>query len=241
MGSAIGAKLQSWGDSISRKVQGRDEKVREEAVKETRSQVMQEMVGVSGPWKDGHIPSPKEYAEQYRLHKQAAEKEASRAKQLKDKNSNLQEEISELREENRNVRADLWLLKELSKCPDRQLWRNLEVFFTGTAWRCKGSYAGMGFNEPFFGKLENNSLSDVLTAFDFDRNDSVDMELRSTIAGLFLAMMPSGDVTPGGGGGSDTSNWGQDKDEDWFRDNFWKIFHSAKSKLKRPSTRGVKR
>ena len=241
MGSAIGAKLQSWGDSISRKVQGRDEKVREEAVKETRSQVMQEMVGVSGPWKDGHIPSPKEYAEQYRLHKQAAAQKSMEARRLEDENNELRKELSELRKENRDVRADRWLLRELSACPDRQLWRDLELYFTGSVWRFKGTYAGMRFSEPFLGDLENNSLSDVLTLFGFDRDDSVDMELRSTIAGLFLAMIPSGDVTPGGGGGGDTSNWGQDKDEDWFRDNFRKIFHSAKSKLKRLSRTGIKR
>lgn len=84
--SLVGAQLSSWGDSISRKVKGKDDEIREE----TQEKIMRGMTQISGQWQDGKIPTPEEYARNYKNYKG----KARRVAQLEEENKKLQEKIN---------------------------------------------------------------------------------------------------------------------------------------------------
>lgn len=82
----VGAQLSSWGDSISRKFKGKDDEIREE----TQEKIMRDMTQISGQWQDGKIPTPEEYARNYKNYKD----KARRVAQLEEENKKLQEKIN---------------------------------------------------------------------------------------------------------------------------------------------------
>lgn len=84
--SLVGAQLSSWGDSISRKVKGKDDEIREE----TQEKIMRGMTQISGQWQDGKIPTPEEYARNYKNYKG----KARRVAQLEEENKKLQEKVN---------------------------------------------------------------------------------------------------------------------------------------------------
>lgn len=246
----VGAQLSSWGDSISRRFKGKDDTIREETRKETENKIMRDMTQISGSWttkdKKPYVPTPKEYAEKYKHYKSQASQKSQEAETLKQekqdltaKNRELQEKVSR---DDVAARGNRWLLKELMRCPDRQLWDNLQVFTNATGWRFAGTYAGMSFNKTVPGVIENYNMDDALTTFNFDIADSHDTALRIEIAGMFLAMMAA-QATPSGGGGGGGNNdlpKKKDDDEEWHRKMFNKIFAVAKSKIA-PSRGGRKK
>ena len=83
----VGAQLSSWGDSISRKFKGKDDEIREE----TQEKIMRDMTQISGQWQDGKIPTPEEYARNYKNYKG----KARRVAQLEEENKKLQERINQ--------------------------------------------------------------------------------------------------------------------------------------------------
>lgn len=83
----VGAQLSSWGDSISRRFKGKDDEIREE----TQEKIMRDMTQISGQWQDGKIPTPEEYARNYKNYKG----KARRVAQLEEENKKLQERINE--------------------------------------------------------------------------------------------------------------------------------------------------
>ena len=83
----VGAQLSSWGDSISRRFKGKDDEIREE----TQEKIMRDMTQISGQWQDGKIPTPEEYARNYKNYKG----KARRVAQLEEENKKLQEKLNE--------------------------------------------------------------------------------------------------------------------------------------------------
>ena len=83
----VGAQLSSWGDSISRRFKGKDDEIREE----TQEKIMRDMTQISGQWQDGKIPTPEEYARNYKNYKG----KARRVAQLEEENKKLQERINQ--------------------------------------------------------------------------------------------------------------------------------------------------
>lgn len=83
----VGAQLSSWGDSISRRFKGKDDEIREE----TQEKIMRDMTQISGQWQDGKIPTPEEYARNYKNYKG----KARRVAQLEAENKKLQEKLNE--------------------------------------------------------------------------------------------------------------------------------------------------
>lgn len=226
----IGAQLFSWRDSISRKVKGKDDKIREE----TRQEVMKGMTDVSGDWRNGKIPTPEEYARNYKYYKDLASQKTQEVETLKQERQKLVAKNQELQAKvNKNDttdRGNSWLLSELLRCPDRQLWDDLRVFSNDYGWRCTGTYAGMPFNRGLSGKLEDNSLSDILTSFNYSKTDATDFDLRFVISQLWMAF--AGDGVAGGGGGGGNNELPKKRDnEDNLREDFSRIFAQAKAKI----------
>lgn len=81
----MGAQLSSWGDSISRKFKGKDDEIREE----TENKIMRDMTRISGQWKDGKIPSPEEYARNYKFYRDQVGQKDREIKTLKEEKQNL--------------------------------------------------------------------------------------------------------------------------------------------------------
>ena len=235
----LGAQLFSLGNSISRKVEGKDDKIREE----TREEVMKGMTAVSGDWRNGKIPTPEEYAKNYKYYKELASQKTQEVETLKQERQKLVAKNQELQAKvNKNdttARGDNWLLSELLRCPDKQLWNDLRVFTNDYGWRCTGTYAGIPFNRGLPGKLEDNSLSDILTSFDYSKTDAIDFDLRFAISQLWMAFAGSG-VTGGGGGGNNELPKKRDN-EDNLREDFSRIFAQAKAKIKPARFRSKRR
>ena len=235
----LGAQLFSLGNSISRKVKGKDDKIREE----TRKEVMKGMTAVSGDWRNGKIPTPEEYAKNYKYYKELASQKTQEVETLKQERQKLVAKNQELQAKvNKNdttARGDNWLLSELLRCPDKQLWNDLRVFTNDYGWRCTGTYAGIPFNRGLPGKLEDNSLSDILTSFDYSKTDAIDFDLRFAISQLWMAFAGSG-VTGGGGGGNNELPKKRDN-EDNLREDFSRIFAQAKAKIKPARFRSKRR
>ena len=235
----LGAQLFSLGNSISRKVKGKDDKIREE----TRKEVMKGMTAVSGDWRNGKIPTPEEYAKNYKYYKELASQKTQEVETLKQERQKLVAKNQELQAKvNKNdttARGDSWLLSELLRCPDKQLWNDLRVFTNDYGWRCTGTYAGIPFNRGLPGKLEDNSLSDILTSFDYSKTDAIDFDLRFAISQLWMAFAGSG-VTGGGGGGNNELPKKRDN-EDNLREDFSRIFAQAKAKIKPARFRSKRR
>lgn len=226
----IGAQLFSWRDSISRKVKGKDDKIREE----TRQEVMKGMTDVSGDWRNGKIPTPEEYARNYKYYKDLASQKTQEVETLKQERQKLVAKNQELQakvdKNDTTDRGNSWLLSELLRCPDRQLWDDLRVFSNDYGWRCTGTYAGMPFNRGLPGKLEDNSLSDILTSFNYSKTDATDFDLRFVISQLWMAF--AGDGVAGGGGGGGNNELPKKRDnEDNLREDFSRIFAQAKAKI----------
>ena len=106
----MGAKLSSWGDSISRKFKGKDDSIREETRKETEAKIMHDMTQISGSWttkdKKPYTPTPKEYAEKYKHYKNQASQKAQEAEILKMEKQNLTTKNQTLQSQVNNASAN---------------------------------------------------------------------------------------------------------------------------------------
>lgn len=168
-------------------------------------------------------------------------KESKKVKKLEDEKEDL---AQKLEDEKDKGRADKWLLKELLRCPDRQLWNDLKVFENPTGWRCEGTYAGVYFNTGFSGKIEDASLKSALTSslkLPYNMATAVDEGLRETVAVIFMSYIATQIPTGGGGGGGSDDNWWKKKDEDWYVGAFRGAFSAAQAQLGRSRSGQKKR
>lgn len=97
----LGATMAAAGDSLSRSLSGKDEKIREETRKETQDKIMRDMMQISGQWQGGKIPTPEEYAQNYKTYMG----KARMVPHLEEENKKLQGKLNQASKESK-VAAD---------------------------------------------------------------------------------------------------------------------------------------
>lgn len=248
LGHGVGAKLKGWGDSVTRSFSNKDEELKKAGKEEGKKETMDTMLAISGGWidkvtKKPKVPTPKEYAENYKAYREKAEKVDSaeeKNKQLIKENNTLKEEKEKAVEEAESRgraagqrRADtiLNVLRGMWPTSEAAIKAILEKTENPSSKRFTVAQA-----ESVFKALEGSdpddrdqAAQDLITLADADYSgnpkwlDDTAEEVL-TIAGnftqlavLFAIPAQGGGVSSGGGGGGGNNDLPKKRDDEWNR------------------------